>query len=313
MILLVILLVFLIIECSYFHAQAEALCEFKEDYRNYTVSLKKILHDYNRTKERLDLLENFLENEKKNENQQERLQENTDAELNDLLFSLPCASDSQDDYFVLVNRDIPYLQQTAFIFILEECGKTVADCVLDEELLEYNDLLNKSMQPKHKQATKKQGLRRTRSVKEKKRINGLSLCSDILFSWPVERSKCWLSSLFGPRFRADGSPGFHYGVDMAALRGTPVKAAASGIVMEARYARGYGKTILIVHDRQYKTRYAHLNKIAVMIGQKVNRGSFIGLVGSTGNVRTTNKDGSHLHFEVYAFNRRVNPLYFFAN
>ncbi|TET06544.1 hypothetical protein E3J79_01770 [Candidatus Dependentiae bacterium] len=60
--------VFLIFECHYFHTNAKELCSIKEDYRNYTAALKKILHDYNKTKERLDLLENYLEKKKKTKN-----------------------------------------------------------------------------------------------------------------------------------------------------------------------------------------------------------------------------------------------------
>jgi hypothetical protein len=57
--------ILLIVEYHYFHTNAQGLCDIKEDYRNYTAALKKILHDYNKTKERLDLLENYLEKKKK--------------------------------------------------------------------------------------------------------------------------------------------------------------------------------------------------------------------------------------------------------
>lgn len=60
-----ILGVCLIFELRYFHTQAQALCDLKEDYSRYVATIKKIMHDYNKTKEHLDLLENYLENEKK--------------------------------------------------------------------------------------------------------------------------------------------------------------------------------------------------------------------------------------------------------
>lgn len=61
----VVLLAMLIFETRFFYVQACTLCELKEDYRSYTASVKKMLKDYNRTKERLDMLENYLESKKK--------------------------------------------------------------------------------------------------------------------------------------------------------------------------------------------------------------------------------------------------------
>lgn len=89
--------------------------------------------------------------------------------------------------------------------------------------------------------------------------------------------------------------------------------AAEGIVVEARNATGYGKTVVVAHSRKYRTRYAHLDKILVKPGQKVTRSDTIGRVGSTGYVRSKKgRDASHLHFEVYAFGKKVNPMYFFT-
>jgi len=103
---------------------------------------------------------------------------------------------------------------------------------------------------------------------------------------------------------------FHYGLDMAALKGTPVKAAANGKVVEAGNGNGYGNTILLLHNKFFKTRYAHLNRIRVKSGQNVKRGQIIGTVGATGNVRANGTDASHLHFEVHYKNKQVNPLYY---
>jgi len=122
-----------------------------------------------------------------------------------------------------------------------------------------------------------------------------------------------LSSLYGRRKNANGSWGFHRAVDMAAVKGTPVKAAASGVVIEAcNVQKGYGKTIVIRHNNKYKTRYAHLNALHVTVGQKVRRGMHIGDVGDTGFVRKSGRDASHLHFELHVFGERVNPLYYLA-
>ncbi len=130
------------------------------------------------------------------------------------------------------------------------------------------------------------------------------------FAWPIERSKFWLSSLFGPRKKPKG---FHNGIDMAALKRTPVKAAAAGVVDQVyEDPVGYGKTIVIKHDNTYKTRYAHLDSMLVKVGQSVQAGMLIGRVGDTGNVRKQGRDASHLHFEVYELGKRVNPLYFLS-
>lgn len=125
---------------------------------------------------------------------------------------------------------------------------------------------------------------------------------------PVDRGSFWVSSLFGPRRQSNGARGFHYGVDLAASRGTPVKASASGQVIFAGYAPGFGNMILLRHSDSCKTRYAHLDSIRVKKDQWVTEGELIGLVGSTGHIRKSGKDGSHLHFELELNNKRVNPL-----
>jgi murein DD-endopeptidase MepM/ murein hydrolase activator NlpD len=137
---------------------------------------------------------------------------------------------------------------------------------------------------------------------------------DCLFSWPIDRAHFWLSSFYGLRRRKKGSVDFHHGIDMAAMKGTSVVAAASGVVTEARRgARGYGNTVLIAHNGKYKTRYAHLKSIFVEVGQQIVRGGLIGTVGDTGSVRSAfGRDPSHLHFELHVFGKRVNPMHFLA-
>jgi len=130
------------------------------------------------------------------------------------------------------------------------------------------------------------------------------------FAWPLKKGTFWLSSLFGPRKRPNGSDGFHTGIDLAALKGTPVYAPRSGVVVKAYYTSGYGKTIVIQHGKRFKTRYAHLDTINVAPGDWVSKNSIIGRVGDTGFIRKEGKDGSHLHFEVYEYEKRVNPMQF---
>ncbi len=135
-----------------------------------------------------------------------------------------------------------------------------------------------------------------------------------LFIWPIRLDEFWISSFFGPRKKPTGGWGYHSGLDLAACKGTLVHAAGEGVVTEATFMPGYGNYVLIVHNEEYKTRYAHLDKILVKRGQNVLCGDLVGKVGATGTVRKTTKNGSgsHLHFEVYQQNKRVNPLYFLA-
>ena len=141
--------------------------------------------------------------------------------------------------------------------------------------------------------------------------NGVQLVAipdTVSFSWPLNRSSFWISSYFGPRKKPGGGTKFHYGIDMAALKGTPVYAAAWGEIVEADYARGYGNTVVVKHNATYETRYAHLHKILVEVGKKVKKGDCIGQVGDTGSVRKSGSDASHLHFEVYVAGKKVNPM-----
>jgi hypothetical protein len=94
----------------------------------------------------------------------------------------------------------------------------------------------------------------------------------------------------------------HNGIDIAAPRGTPVNATASGMVIGSAYQSGLGNTIIIDHGNGYTTYYGHLSKIKVAVGKRVQRGDVIGLVGSTGY-----STGPHLHYEVRNLNRAVDP------
>lgn len=134
-----------------------------------------------------------------------------------------------------------------------------------------------------------------------------------IFKWPLKQNSFRISSKYGPR-TIRGKTGFHKGIDMAAVKGTPVSAALAGKVIEAQYLPGYGNTILLSHSKRFRTRYAHLHKLLVEVGQAVTSGQLIGTVGSTGHVLKSKfgSSGSHLHFEVYSHGRAVNPFNFLA-
>uniref|UniRef100_A0A1A9UKK9 LysM domain-containing protein n=1 Tax=Glossina austeni TaxID=7395 RepID=A0A1A9UKK9_GLOAU len=95
----------------------------------------------------------------------------------------------------------------------------------------------------------------------------------------------------------------HKGVDFAVPIGTPVLAVGDGLVIFKKYDKSAGNYIVIKHGRQYITRYMHLKKIFVQIGEKVKKGDKIGSSGNTG--RST---GPHLHFEIWVNHQAVNPL-----
>ena len=119
--------------------------------------------------------------------------------------------------------------------------------------------------------------------------------------WPVVGP---ITSSFGERedpLRM-GEGEFHTGVDIAVAFGTPVRAAAAGVVQSASVISGYGREVTLNHGNGIETLYAHLSGYAVTTGQQVSLGQIIGYVGISG--RTT---GPNLHYEVRIHNTPVNP------
>jgi murein DD-endopeptidase MepM/ murein hydrolase activator NlpD/LysM repeat protein len=112
------------------------------------------------------------------------------------------------------------------------------------------------------------------------------------FAWPVYG---WLSQ---------GYRGDHRAIDVAAPTGTFVTAADRGVVVRAGWNdQGYGNFVVIDHNIDYVTLYAHLAEVFVKESDVVRQGQVIGSVGSSGN-----STGPHLHFEIRDFGRRINPL-----
>ena len=113
-----------------------------------------------------------------------------------------------------------------------------------------------------------------------------------------------ISSYYGYRIHPiTGQRRFHDGIDITANHGYGVYAYTDGRVVETGWNGGYGNCILIDHGNGLKTRYAHLSRIYVRVGQRVKTGERIGAVGSTGN-----STGPHLHFEVIKNGKTKNPL-----
>jgi len=118
----------------------------------------------------------------------------------------------------------------------------------------------------------------------------------VLFRLAVPAIGQWTSP-FGPRCGR-----MHYGQDIAARYGSPVKAARSGVVIANGWYGGYGKYLDVRHEGGIVTRYAHLSAANVRVGQGVNRGQQIGKIGTSGWAT-----GPHVHFEVRVNGRPVDP------
>jgi len=119
--------------------------------------------------------------------------------------------------------------------------------------------------------------------------------------WPAHG---WLTDSFGGRMDPfTGERGFHQGIDISADKGNPVYATADATVDSASYTGDYGNLVVLRHAFGLLTRYGHLSKFVVRSGQPVKRGDVIGYVGATG--RAT---GSHLHYEILANGKLINPL-----
>jgi murein DD-endopeptidase MepM/ murein hydrolase activator NlpD len=123
--------------------------------------------------------------------------------------------------------------------------------------------------------------------------------------WPVEGK---LMSPFGGRtdpFSGEGA--IHTGVDLQAPMGTPVVAAADGVVVYAEWRSGYGRLVILDHGNGLQTYYGHLSQFGVVEGQEVRRGDVIAKSGASGRVTSP-----HLHYEVRMGGTPVNPYPFLA-
>jgi len=119
-----------------------------------------------------------------------------------------------------------------------------------------------------------------------------------------------ISDYFGQRSDPfNNQPTMHYGMDFTGPEGSDVFVTGDGAVVEAGHSLfGYGNRITIDHGFGYKTVYAHLQEIDVVIGQKIKRGDVIGKLGNTG--RST---GNHLHYEVRLYDKPIDPINFYFN
>jgi murein DD-endopeptidase MepM/ murein hydrolase activator NlpD len=133
--------------------------------------------------------------------------------------------------------------------------------------------------------------------------------SPLRLSWPIVGAH--ITQPYGPSNvllepRLGRYPHFHTGIDIAGPLGTPVMAAADGIVVAVAHTHiGYGYYVMIAHGAGVVTLYAHLMETDVNLGDRVSRGHRIGLEGSTGL-----STGPHLHFEVRINNQVTDPMHY---
>lgn len=281
------------------------------DCSRTTSSIYHMLEMQEMYQQQMELLKQSLENKDAQEGQESDIPEEQ---------TLPTAA---TDEFVLVNRDSSYLKKNLKTFVADQRllkkGQSLSEIYSADEyaFIATEDTLRKKQATMQRSSGKKKK-GKSKSFDTYSQLQQLSkkarsaadhmIYRDFDFVWPIDLKNFWISSPFGPRKRPDGRPSFHYGIDMAAMKGVPVKAAASGKVMQAQYAPGYGNNIILSHAQNYRTRYAHLHSIKVKPGQWVQAGQTIGTVGDTGFVRKSGKYATHLHFEIHENGKPVNPL-----
>lgn len=124
------------------------------------------------------------------------------------------------------------------------------------------------------------------------------------FAWPVE--PVVVTSPYGTRVHPIAAePRFHAGIDLEAMKATPIRAAETGTVVFSGWNGAHGKQVELQHDSHWSTRYSHLQSLLVRPGTVVKKGQIIGLSGETGLAT-----GPHLHFELREDGDALDPEVF---
>jgi murein DD-endopeptidase MepM/ murein hydrolase activator NlpD len=213
--------------------------------------------------------------------------------LNDLMAN-------QDDLSVQLDDLVTQIQDAQSQLQDQPADVTTALAALLEQ--QEQDLIAKSYQAAWNQAQVGAGL----ALATRLLPPGTNL-SPLVLSWPLTGAR--ITQPFGPSDLVLEPPlgpyaHFHTGIDIAAPLGSPVLAAADGIVVGVAHTSvGYGNYVMIAHGGGVITLYAHLLETDVSVGDKVARGKKIGLEGSSGL-----STGPHLHFEVRVNDQVVDPM-----
>ncbi len=309
--IMIVLMMLLFFEYRFFCNQAQELVFLKQQYTEYVdVLQRKMGLPFEEIEKEAGDLPSYDVPEEMIEESAMVMDELSAAEASDE----PDDDDEYvDDSFVVINRHPDYLKQSTLDYMQSQDLNALMTAIDMDRWSDYTEFSRPAVVAQPKKPTVIKPLTPRTRVAHNDRatkitaINNSRSFKDCGFIWPIDADKFWLSSLFGPRKRINGTWGFHHGIDMAAIKGTLVKAARAGTVVEAAFQAGYGNTVVIEHTKDIKTRYAHLHAIRTCIGQKIKQGAIVGTVGETGFIRKKGKDGSHLHFEVYERGKRINP------
>jgi len=281
--------VLLFFEYHYFKQECNKMIALRNDYQWYKQTYQKLLLEYMQLKQSIARLGST-----------------------ELLDKESLETITPENSCFWVNREPDYLRSAALEFgKAQNLPRLFDQLYAEDEWLIGQGELWQEVQQKKQQHKPKQRLKKSSPVYVPQPLAKGHHHRDLHLHWPIDRTLFWISSIFGPRKKANSTWDFHYGIDLAALKGIPVKAATTGTVMQACVAPGYGKMVVIKHTQKYYTRYAHLDTMAVAVGQTVKAGTVLGTVGNTGLVRGKNgaENAHHLHFEVLVHGKQINPLY----
>lgn len=201
---------------------------------------------------------------------------------------------------------------TAFLFF-NSCS-TMNQSSISRELGQsttHKNTASQSRQPASSESTVLDQMSKQSVVTEEINRAPQSLTLNRYFDWPIDEARLTrgysADPIPHPKKRRKKRP--HWGIDLAAHKGTPIYASHHGTIIYAgKDFKGYGKMVLIEGENGWASIYAHFDKITVKEGQKVRQGDLVGLMGKTGRVT-----GVHLHFEIRQHKEAYDPLMFLPN
>ena len=241
---------------------------------------------------KLDLL---IQNQEKQEELKEKINE-----LDNILESKNNQLKIENDQYVS-SEDKKELEVVTVSFVPQEYETSEKD-EISSEILALEE--NKNILDKELQDAIIEGVQLEKTIEEE--VKSKLKSEDIEFItgiWPLNDYKN-ISSGYGYRIHPIfNTKKMHTGIDIPAPTGTPAVAIDSGKVIFSGTKGGYGNTVMIQHDDGKVTLYGHNSKLAVSVGQRVEKGQVVSKIGSTGN-----STGPHLHFEVRINGKHVNPV-----